>query len=301
MRRISALLLLLGLLFLFRPVHAQGNSSLSSAEIWIWPEYDRPDVLVIQRLLVSPETPLPATLIFRIPAAAGKPSALAIGDTFTTASDQAVEYTLETDGKWVKVVVKVTAPAVLLEYYDPSLAKSEKSRTYLFEWAGDYAVGNFHIELQQPFDASAMQTDPVLPSVNPIPEGMTYYSGDFGALAAGQVFTLDIQYQKDSDALSVSFMSVQPSAPVDESTAGRVSWGTYLSWLIAGFGVLMITGGLYYYFRGSARSHPAARRRHAASEEAAEGQTYCPQCGARARSRDRFCRTCGTRLRTEAQ
>lgn len=301
MRRIFTLLMLLGLLVSFQPVHAQGDPNLSSVEVWIWPEYDQPSVLVIQRILVNSGTPLPATMTFRIPAAAETPSALAIGDTFTTASDKAVEYMLEPDGKWVKVVVKVTAPAILLEYYDPSLAKSGKNHTYLYEWAGDYAVDNFHVEMQQPFDASAMQMNPVLPSVNPIQDGLTYYSGDFGALAAGQTFTLDVSYVKDSDALSISFMNVQPSAPVDENTVGRVSWDTYLPWLIAGFGVLMITGGFYYYYRTTARTRPAMRRRHTASEEAAEGQTYCPQCGARARRGDRFCRTCGTRLRTETE
>jgi hypothetical protein len=184
-----------------------------------------------------------------------------------------------------------------LEYYDPSLSKNGKSRSYLYEWISDYAVDNFRVELQQPFDAGAMQIEPTLLSADPVSGGLTYYTGDVGALAAGQAFTLDIKYEKDSDALSVSFMNVQPSAPVDETTAGRVSWDTYLPWLIAGFGVLMIAGGLYYYFRGGVRPQPTARRRHTASEEAAEGQTYCPQCGTRARSRDRFCRTCGTRLR----
>lgn len=301
MRRIFTLLMLLGLLVSFQPVHAQGNPSLSSVEVWIWPEYDQPSVLVIQRILVNPGTPLPATMTFRIPAAAEQPSALAIGDTFTTASDKAVEYTLESDGKWVKVVMKVTAPAILLEYYDPSLTKSGKNRTYSYEWAGDYALDTFHVELQQPFDASAMQMKPALPSVNPIQDGLTYYTGDFGALASGQAFTLDISYVKDTDALSVSFMNVQAAAPVDENTAGRVSLDTYLPWLIAAFGVLMIAGGLYYYYRGNARTRPAARRRHAVSEETAEGQTYCPQCGTRARRGDRFCRTCGTRLRTETE
>ena len=301
MRRIFTLLMLLGLLVSFQPAHAQGNPSLSSVDVWIWPEYDQPDVLVIQRILVGSGTPLPATMTFRIPATAEKPSALAIGDTFTTASDQAVEYTLEPDGKWMKVIVKVTGPAILLEYYDPSLAKAGKDRTYSFMWASDYAVNSFLVELQQPFDASGMQTNPKLPNVNPIADELTYYTGDFGPLAAGEVFTLDVSYTKDSDALSISFMNVQPSAPVNENTAGRVSFGTYLPWLVAAFGVLMITGGLYYYFRGTARTHRPARRHHTASESPVEGQTHCPQCGTRARSGDRFCRVCGTRLRTEAE
>ncbi|MRR30726.1 zinc ribbon domain-containing protein, partial [bacterium] len=72
---------------------------------------------------------------------------------------------------------------------------------------------------------------------------------------------------------------------------------SYLPWLVGAFGVLMIAGGLYYYFRGTARPRSGARRRHATGGEEDGKQTYCPQCGTRARSGDRFCRTCGTRLR----
>jgi hypothetical protein len=300
MRRTFALLLLLAFLFSFQPAHAQGQPSLSSVEVWIWPEYDRPSVLVIQHMLVSPETSLPAMMTFRIPAAAEKPFAMAIGQTPQTVAD--TPYTLETNGNWVNVTVEVTGPAIQLEYYDPSLSKNGKDREYSYEWLSDYAVKGFHVELQQPFDASVVQTRPALPDVKTILDGLTYHTGDFGPLAAGKSFTLTVNYQKDSDALSISFINVQPSAPVDENTAGRVSLQTYLPWLIAGLGVLMIAGGLYYYFRGTVRPRPShSRRRHTASEETTNEQTYCPQCGTRARNGDRFCRTCGTRLRTETE
>ncbi len=299
MRRIFPLLLLLGLLVSFQPARAQGSPSLSSLEVWIWPEYDEPTALIILHIRVSPTTPLPARMTFRIPAAAEKPHALAVGQTPATVAD--TPYTLEQDGKWVKVSLEVTAPAIQLEYYDPSLSKEGKSRAYTYEWAGDYAVENLHVELQQPFDAGAVQTDPSLPGVATSPDGLTYFTGDFGALAQGQAFTLQIRYNKDSDAPSISFMKIQPSAPLDENTAGRVSLDTYLPWLVGAFGALMIAGGLYYYLRGANRPRPSTRRRHAASEETAEGQTYCPQCGTRAHRGDRFCRTCGTRLRVGAE
>ncbi|MFZ5857015.1 MAG: zinc ribbon domain-containing protein [Chloroflexota bacterium] len=299
MRRIFTLLLLLGLLLSFQPARAQGEPSLSSVDVWIWPEYDQPAVLVIQYMTVSQSTFLPATMTFRIPAAAEKPHALAVGQTPDAVAD--TPYTLESDGNWIKVTVEVVAPYIQLEYYDPSFSKNDKDRSFTYEWPGDYAAGNFHIELQQPFDASTMTTEPLLTNVNPVAGGLTYYTDDFGALAMGETFTLNVGYVKESDALTVSFLEIQPSAPVDENTAGRVALDTYLPWLVGAFGVLMIAGGLYYFLRGSARQHPNARRRHVSRDEPADGQTYCPQCGTRARSGDRFCRTCGTRLRTETE
>src|SRR5512137_2236849 len=112
MRRIFTLLLLLGLLLPSRLAHAQGDPTLTSADIWIWPEYDQPDVLIIQRMVVSTSTSLPVTMTFRIPAAAQEPSALAVGKTLDTVAD--ANYTLETDGRWLKVIVEVTAPAIQL-------------------------------------------------------------------------------------------------------------------------------------------------------------------------------------------
>ena len=296
MRRIVALILLLLLLIPFSPALAQGGPSLSKVDVLLWPEYDQPSVLVIYHIIVSDTTSLPATMTFHIPAAAVKPAVVAVGETLTTVTDQGVNFSTKADGEWINVTIEVTAPAIQLEYYDPSLIKKGQLRQYTYTWTGEYAVQNFHVELQQPFDASQVQTDPALGDVNAQPNDLTYHSANIGSLSAGQIFTLNINYQKQTDALSISSMPVE-SPVVDSNTVGRVSLTTYLPWLIALVGVLLITAGLYYYFRGQPRTRPV-RRRHDASAEASEGTRYCPQCGTRARSGDRFCRTCGTRMRS---
>ena len=60
------------------PALAQSEVKLSSMEVDLWPEYDRPNVLVIYRITLPPTTTLPVDLSFRIPAAAGEPSAVAV-------------------------------------------------------------------------------------------------------------------------------------------------------------------------------------------------------------------------------
>jgi hypothetical protein len=96
--------------------------------------------------------------------------------------------------------------------------------------------------------------------------------------------------------LSVSRLKIEP-VTVDENTAGRVSLNNYLPYIIGTLGVIIIIGGFMYY-RQSGRSASAkkSRRRKSANEEAESG-VYCAQCGTRARGGDRFCRTCGSRLR----
>ena len=102
--------------------------------------------------------------------------------------------------------------------------------------------------------------------------------------------------------LSVSRLEIQPVV-VDENTPGRVSLNNYLPYIIGGFGVILIVGGLAYYRQsGRSASKKSRRRQHAhAGSEESESDVYCAQCGTRARGGDRFCRTCGSRIRQQEE
>ena len=52
---------------------AQESTSLESLAIDLWPEYDRPSMLVIYKAVLSPEVTLPTEITFRIPVEAGLP------------------------------------------------------------------------------------------------------------------------------------------------------------------------------------------------------------------------------------
>ncbi|MBV6395343.1 MAG: hypothetical protein HFACDABA_00919 [Anaerolineales bacterium] len=296
MRRIVVFILLLTILFSFQFVRAQAAQALSEVSVAIWPEYDRPSVLVIYRIVVSPQTSLPATMTFRIPAVAGEPSVVAVGQTAASVTDQGIDFSTEVEGDWLKIAIEVTGPAIQLEYYDPSLSKQAGQRQFTYLWPGDYAVQSFRVELQQPYDASQVEIAPPLADVKSAPEDLTYHSGTFGPFAAGDEFSITFRYRKSSDDLSISLVPLD-APELDANTVGRVSLGTYLPWLVGGLGVLLITGGLYFYLRGQPRVRPARRRHTAPNESAEAGVRYCPQCGARARGGDRFCRACGARLR----
>jgi hypothetical protein len=122
-------------------------------------------------------------------------------------------------------------------------------------------------------------------------------------LNADEQYSLDLEYDKTSDALVVESQGVQPAAPVDENTPGRVSLNNSVPYVIGGLGVIMIIGGSVYFWQSSRRPRVKSRRRSArAGEPAGENpDTYCSQCGSRARAGDRFCRTCGARLRPQEE
>ncbi len=299
-RRTISMILLIATLFAFQPAHAQSLIRMSSVEVQIWPEYDKPSVLVIYYINLSPDTRLPATLRLRIPAAAQSPHVVAVGATPETVTDAGVQYSLEPQGEWVAVVIEASGAAIQLEYYDPALTRTGKAREFQYHWPGDYAVNDFQIKLQQPFDASKVITNPVLGNVTSLTNGMTYHEGAFGALSTGKAFSLNVQYQKDSDALSISFVPVEASAPLNDNTTGRTSFKTYLWVLVAATALLLLAGGYYIYMRGGSKPQ-RARKQHAPAENSNAEPVYCHQCGARAHAADRFCRTCGTRLRVGAE
>lgn len=280
---------------------AQASVSIRALDVNLWPEYDQPNVLVIYHMLVEADS-FPVQMDFRIPVNASLHT-VAIGATPETVTDQGLEYTTRADGDWLVISALVAGPAIQLEYYDPDLIKEGNRRSFSYEWSSDYAVESLAVVLQQPFSAEKFTSSLLLKDDGLHSDGMQYYSSNVGAVPAGERFSFQIGYEKDSDSLSVSRLEVQPSAPVDENTPGRISLSNTLPYLLGGLGVLMILGGLIYFWQaGRFTSKRPRRRSHSRAEsDAPDVEHYCPQCGTRAKAGDRFCRTCGARLRHQEE
>ncbi len=281
---------------------------LDSVNVEILPEYDRPAVLVIYHITLSAQTSLPADASFRIPAAAGKPFAVA-----WQAADKALydlNYNSKPAGDWIELQVSSPSPDVQIEYYDPGLQKTGSQRSFTFRWPGNYAVQNFSVQVQEPVNATDMKITPDAGSGHPGALGLTYYSLLVGKVDAGTTFDLSISYNKPDDTLTNTekFQEVQPSQPLDSSTTGRISLDPFLPWGAGALGLLLIAAGSFWYWktgRVSARQAYPGRARHARSREVrtvAAGErsgeaTFCHQCGNKAVAGDTFCRVCGTKLR----
>lgn len=284
---------------------AQGDLTLASLEVDLWPEYDRPEMLVIYKVMLSPDVPLPADLTFRIPTRAGELNAVAErqvdGQLYTVAHERMVQ------GDWAFVTMTATMPEVHLEYYDSALEKRGNQRSFEFVWPGDYAVETLILQVQQPAGARDLELTPGLGEGVLAGDGLRYYTAEVGSLEAGEDFRMLVEYDKPSDALSVELQNlpVQPSQPLDVETAGRVSVREALPWVLGGLGLLLLASGVWWYVQLGREKEPERRTRRRALRaepalegvEADEGAVYCHQCGKRAGEGDRFCRACGTRLR----
>lgn len=283
-------------------VFAQNSAPLSIVEVDLWPEFDRPSMLVIYHITLASQASLPFQMEIRIPAEAGAPHAVAVRQP--GGGLVSIPYQQQAEQGWIKVTFQATAPEVQLEYYDPTLEKNGSQRTYQYVWPGDYAVASLMIEAQRPKDATDMQIKPGMVSAHQGNDGLMYYGMNVGALEKGQVFEITIEYQKDSDDLSVSEMPVEPSAPLESSFPNEASLSNIFPVLLGIVGFALIVGGALWYWRsGLRREAPQKdnrrRRRLAAPavESSGDGQVYCHQCGKRALPGDHFCRACGSQLR----
>jgi hypothetical protein len=288
--------LLLTLLVIPLPAQAQEQISFEQVSVQLWPEYDTPDMLVILNLQLLASASLPTQVNVRIPGSVEKPFVVAVGQTAQTVTDQGVEFSYEKNGDWLEVTVTATGPAIRIEYYDPGLVRTGDQRSYDYTWAGEYAVGIFSVSIQVPVDTTEIQTDPAMRKVVPAGTTQTYLDWETSNLQAGRTLPVKITYTKISDRLSFGNLPLE-TEPIDENTQGRVSLSNYLPYILGGLGVLLILGGGIYFWQTS-QGKPKPRKRHRSHEQDDGGENvYCHQCGKRAQAGDRFCRTCGTRLR----
>jgi hypothetical protein len=278
---------------------------LSSVEVDLWPEFDRPAMLVIYRFTLSPLATLPAEMRLRIPDSAGAPNAVAAGTPDGSLIN--IPYDLEeAGGGWSWLVFQATTSELQVEYYDPGLVKDGSARHFEYTWPGDFAVDAFAVEVQQPVGASEMRIKPGMFSANEGRDGLMYYTLDVGSLTADQPVEITVDYQKADERLSSSGQPLESSGPLDDTALGRKSMTEVLPWLLGLLGMLLIVGGGLWYWRSGHQEPQTKRRRGSRRKPTAQGElggvlegehVYCHQCGKRAASGDRFCRTCGTQLR----
>ncbi|MCK6585135.1 MAG: zinc ribbon domain-containing protein [Anaerolineales bacterium] len=297
MRKLIPVLLMGALVALPISASAQGEAALSVVNVQFWPEYDQPSMLVIVDFQPAAETSLPLTLNFRIPADANL-----IAVASDAGSGRFMDFPFagpaaEGEYQTFSMLIEQNLP-YRFEYYQP-LSFNGDERLFSYLWDNGYAVESFQYFLLEPLDATRVELDPGNASVI-TSQGLNYYEGAPIQLTSDEQFVLTVKYQKTTDTLVSQAQSVQIAEPVNENTPGRMSLANSLPYIIGGLGVIMILGGLMYYFQWGRSSRSKPRRRHSQTE-AGEDSTgvYCPQCGTRAKSNDRFCRTCGTRLRRE--
>jgi hypothetical protein len=201
--RVLALLLALSMP---TPSTAQLTSSVERLEVSIWPEYDRPEALVILKAWLPEEVPLPRYVALPMPIGA-TPNAVAKRDP----NGQlllAAHTIIDSDaGREVRIAADLRE--VRLEYYAPLVFDGD-TRTYTFQWPGLLGFDSASWQIQQPVGAANLAVTPP-PSLQETGfDGLTYLAGDIGPVAKGERFSIDLRYSKTSSQLTLA--ALQPPA-----------------------------------------------------------------------------------------
>ncbi len=307
-RTLLLLIFSLAVLLPFQSAVAQGTApdqpnTLAVLEVDLRPEFDEPSVLVIYHIVISAETKLPETLTIRIPARAKQPNAAAWVDP-ADGNMYDLKYTTQPSGEWIEVTMISPGPEIQLEYYDPQLTKVGTQREYAYDWSGDFEIQNLSIHIEQPLGASNMSIKPNLGSPQKGENGVYYYYAKLGSVPQGTSFSIQMQYDKAEDTLSIEQLKVSASGPLNDQTLGRSTLKEFMPWLTAVLFVIIISGGIWWFLSFNQRKLnmvDSAEKRHKRTFKAIldgeEDHNYCHECGQRAESGDLFCRICGTRLR----
>ena len=280
---------------------AQTGLFVDSVQIQLWPEYDRPSMLVILSIELSPEQAIPAPVSVRIPASVGEPTAVAV---LVDSGLVTTQYTRTVDGDWAEISLETNSRFIQVEYYDPALSQQDQPRSYEFVWSAGFEINELTVGVKQPPTASGMQIEPDLGAGVTATDGLLTFSRNLGSLPAGQEVQVSLSYSKADNSLVVDSA---PQAPVIESPASTPSDQSAFppwAWVIVGLGVVVLAAGAVIFFRSAGNASDSSYKRkkkrtgtRSASRAPRDGTVFCHKCGTRSQSGDKFCRSCGAKLR----
>jgi hypothetical protein len=171
----------------------QTDAALEELEVALWPEYDRPAVLVIYQARVDSTVELPATLELPIPAYVGEPHAVATRDPDGGLID--APYRRRVEGAWATIQIETDRREIWLEYYD-DLAFEGAVRRYNFTWPGGVAIETLKYEVQQPLFADEVIVSPDGEAVEDA-DGRIYIRGDLGPQRLFSSEKIELEYRSE--------------------------------------------------------------------------------------------------------
>jgi len=250
---------------------APGQAAIAMLRVDVWPEHDDPRVLVIYRGTLNPETPLPYTLAFSVPAGAVVHAAAYSrdGQLFTA------QYQTARSGDLAQIAFVVPVPDFQFEYYLDVIAPPPQ-RAFDVTVVFPLPVANLQVSVEQPLRASDFTLTPAAASTSAT-GAFTYHLYAQGAWPAGKPWTVRGTYQKPD---TVPSLTPLPPAGTPETPAGEGR--PFPVVLIAVVG--MVAGVVGALLVGFLRRPKAVRRGQ---------QRFCANCGKRAAPNDRFCSNCG--------
>ncbi len=291
---------------LLPPFNMDGETQVfDHLEIAMWPEFDRPETLVIYQVSLPSDLSLPAEIRIPVPSSFGSPSAVAFRDAGGNLA--LADYQQEDQGDWSVLRVEAESPFVWVEFY-ADLWREADQRAFTLPWPGGVELDTVSYTVQLPAAGSEMQVSPG-GTFGPGEDGLGYYRGSLGSVPASAPAQISFSYANTSGLLTkdaeAPFQIIERPQDTFGGTPGLES---LLPYVLGAFGLLLVVGGVWLFYRGrkdrSTRSRTDRRRRKkrggkkGSEKELDAGSVFCHVCGTKSSTSDRFCRQCGAQLRT---
>jgi hypothetical protein len=306
-------------------VQAQATPQFENMLVELWPEYDRPEVLMIYRAELKSTTALPVQLTFRLPGYIGEMNAVAVerDGVLVDVDPEVIEQRREGDD--LILTFPATSPRIQFEYYDPViLTRQNQTRQLAFQFSAPYSVEVVTFEVQEPLQAENFSLTPAPNDTFTGRDGLKYHTIQVADLAPADTFELTATYQRATTELSAQQLARNaPSQPSNISVITEPSAGESfnLGSVLIGGGVLLLLIGGGYWWLSQRQTEPArlprrtarpkrrtkakpARRgagdnptEHDEPKSATTGG-FCYRCGTALRDDANFCHNCGAERRT---
>jgi hypothetical protein len=267
-------------------------SAIESMSIGLWPDYDRPSVLVLLTGLLPADTQFPATVIVPLPENA-KLNAVARID----GSDGIMKNDISVaPGPSGMLMFITTDLQFRVEYYIPYIVNGNQ-RSFDYSWLADIDVNSLQLKIQQPEAATSFNVKPA--TINRITEqdGLIYHAFPAKAVLAGQSFFAHLEYEMLTTRLSVN---TQPSQQVENQAPEQffpsiAESRTNLPVLAIIAGGLLVLVGLVWIIVAN-RNRVDTNEPHSQKPRNPPQTKFCRNCGEPTDETDKWCGQCGTYL-----
>ena len=199
-------------------------NQLKTLLVELWPEYDRPETLVIYHVELVPSISLPAQLTFRLPGYLEKMHVVAVEreGILVEVSPDFIE--LKKEGDHLLLSFSTPVPKIQFEYYDPVILTKQGQKRHLnFDFVAAYDVEKVTIQVQEPVQAENFSMTPAPSTSFTGNDGLKYNTVEIAGLAANETLTVTASYTRHSNELSAQNLSGENAEHAPGSGSDRRS------------------------------------------------------------------------------
>jgi len=273
---------------------AQGNAqnditAVESLTIDLWPDYDRPSVLVLLTGRLPDNTRFPATVTVPFP---------------ENAQLNAVARIDGRDGIMKDDISSIPGPSEMLmfitpdlrfrvEYYIPYTVVGNQ-RLFDYSWLADFAVNSLHLKIQEPKRATSFDVKPAATDILRREDGFTYHAFSPRAVLSGQSFSVHLEYEMTTTQLSTDKLPRTSTGSQIPGDPSRSDPGSRTNWAIIVGGLILIIGVIWLIAPG--RNQADTPEPHLQRHQKQPRIKFCRDCGEPVDNVDRWCGQCGAKL-----